>query len=61
MLSKAYEVVCDGCGCAEPNYGNRDDVVALLRAAGWIFRGKKHYCSKKCEAKDTEKPWISYV
>ncbi len=48
MIKKAYEISCDECGGAEPDFGNRADLIRRWKADGWIFVGDKHFDSKEC-------------
>jgi len=48
MIKKAYEISCDHCGGAEPDFGNRADLVWQWKAHGWIFIGDKHFDSNAC-------------
>ena len=50
MLTRWWEIICDGCGGAEHFQGNKREAEGQARDVGWIItREKKHYCSEKCK------------
>lgn len=61
MITKAYEIECDECGAAEPDYGNRKDLEARWREDGWVFVNHKHFCSEDCRNKHCKPNSTLYV
>ena len=51
VLTKWYEMVCDGCGSAEHFQGSRECAEAQAREYGWIVSRKGHWCSEECRTK----------
>ena len=49
MITKYYEMACDNCGCGDYLNTNIDVAKEHFKDMGWIFKNKKHFCSKSCE------------
>ena len=53
MIQKTISIICDGCGCAIDHYTGytKAEAIATARDHKVIFKGKKHFCNKKCVEK----------
>lgn len=53
MIQKTISIICDGCGCAIDHFSGytKAEAIATAKASGVIFKGKKHFCDKRCVKK----------
>ena len=49
MITKYYEMACDNCGGGDYISTNLDVAIEHFKSVGWIFKNKKHFCTKDCE------------
>ena len=49
MITKWYEIVCNGCGCAEHFRGTKKQAENQFRLKGGIIKkGNLHFCELPC-------------
>ena len=54
MITKYYEISCDGCGGGDYFPGTKEQSIEHFKDVGWIFKGDKQYCDKDCSLKSPE-------
>ena len=48
MITKWYEIVCDGCGCAQHYRGSKNQASLQFCIEGGTIRNNLHFCQPSC-------------
>jgi len=53
VIQKTISIICDGCGCAIDYFPGftKAEAIATAKDKKVVFKGKKHFCDKRCEGK----------